>query len=94
MTEEDPFSRVSVKMLIGNSEYLDEHGSMPDPVVDSGIPVIVPPDNEELEDPPGRWTAPDVLVGNVYEMQVYSKRAAYVWLPAWHFMVTFVNSSI
>ena len=80
MTEEDPFSRVSLKMLIGNNEYLDEHGTMPEPVVDSGIPVIVPAENEELEDPSGEWTAPEGLIGDVYELRVHSKRTAYVRL--------------
>ena len=53
---------------------------MPDPVEGSGIPVNVPPDNEELKEPPGEWTAPEALVGDVYEMRVHSKPTAYVWL--------------
>ena len=42
MTEEDPLSRVSLRMFIGSNEYLDEHGEMPEPTSSSGIPVVVP----------------------------------------------------
>ena len=62
---------------------------MTEPVAASGIPVIVPPDSEELEDPPGEWTVPEVLVGDVYEMRVHSKRTAYVWLQRGTFWARF-----
>ena len=46
----------------------------------AGIPEVVPPEDEESEDPPGEWTEPDVMVGDVPEMWVSAKRTVYVWL--------------
>ena len=80
MTEKDPFSRVSVQLLIGSNEYLNEHGKMPELGKNAGIPAVVPPDDEELEDPPGEWTTPEVLIGDAPEMLVHSERTVYVWL--------------
>ena len=79
LTKEEPFSRFSLKMLIGSNAYLDEHGEMPEPVASSGIPVVVPKKDEEAEDPPGEWTTPEALIGDEPEMWVYSKHM-YAWL--------------
>ena len=80
MTETEPFSRVSVNLLVGSNEYLNEHGKMPDLSEKVGIPEDVPPEDEESEDPPGEWTQPDVIVGDASEMWVHSTRAVYAWL--------------
>ena len=80
ISKEEPFSRFSLKMLIGSNEYLDEHGEMPEPVASSGIPVVEIPKGEEEEDPPGEWTTPEVLVGDEPDMRVHSKRTLYALL--------------
>ena len=75
-TEKDPFWRVSVKLLVGSNECLNEHGKMPE-LENAGIAVIVPPDEDELQDPPGEGTTPELLAGDVPEMLVHY---VYVWL--------------
>ena len=57
----------------------------------AGIAAIVPPDEDELQDPPGEWTTPEVLAGDVPETLVHSKRTVRVCVaPAWHLAGAFL----